>query len=358
MSHPNAPLTAAAETTPVLRTLGRLARGYSCVFTESRFAERLSPVDPVRRGGFDTRLDVVDVQTVATDVVALTLCRPDFTPLPAWTPGAHIDVFTPEGRQRHYSLTGDRHDLRHYRIAVRRVPDGAGSAEMHRLRVGDSLHVRGPRNAFNLAPADNYVFVAGGIGITPILPMVREVAARTRCWALIYTGRTRDSMPFIDELTALGSRQVDIRPDAECGTPDLAAMLGNSSAGAAFYVCGPPDMIDGARTAASGGRDSVEFHSERFTAARVVDGREFSIVLARSGQTIEVGSDETALQAIRRVKPDVRYSCQQGICGACRVPVLSGAVEHRDRVLTPAQETDSMMICVSRAAAGSIVIDL
>ncbi len=346
------------ESTVVLRALGKLARGYSRVFTESRIAERLSPAHPVRRAGFDTRLDVADIQTIATDVVGITLCRPDFTPLPSWTPGAHIDVFTPEGRQRHYSLTGDRRDLRHYRIAVRRVPDGAGSAELHRLRVGDSLHVRGPRNAFNLAPADDYVFVAGGIGITPILPMVREVAARTPRWRLIYTGRTRDSMPFIDQLTALRSGRVDIRPDAECGTPDLTALIGNSSAGTAFYVCGPPAMIDGARTAASADRDAVEFHSERFGAAEVVDGRDFSIVLARSGRTIEVGSTETALHAIRRVKPDVRYSCQQGFCGACRVAVLDGAVEHRDRVLTSAQQADSMMICVSRAAADSVVVDL
>lgn len=344
---------------PALKAMEQLARGYSRLFTESRIADRLSPTRPVRRAGYDARLEVVAVDRVAADVVSLTLSRPDRSPLPRWTPGAHVEVFTPSGRQRHYSLTGDRFDPVHYRIAVRQIPGGVGSAELHQLRVGDTLHVRGPRNAFSLAPADEYVFIAGGIGITPILPMVRAVAAGHTPWRLLYTGRSRESMPFIEELTELGPGRVQIRPDDEYGTPDLAELCSAASPRAAFYVCGPPAMIERAHKVALAATDTgttAEFHSERFSAAPIVDGRAFTVKLTESGLTVNVGADESALAAIRRVKPDVRYSCQQGFCGACRVQLVAGAVEHRDRVLTPAQQSDSMMICVSRAQDDSVEV--
>lgn len=352
---------AVGDPTPALKAMGQLARGYSRLFTESTIADRLSPTRPVRRAGYDARLEVVAVQRLATDVVGLTLSRPDRSPLPRWTPGAHIDVFTPSGRQRHYSLTGDRFDPVHYRIAVRQIPDGAGSAELHRVRAGDTLRIRGPRNAFSLAPADEYVFVAGGIGITPILPMVRDVASGTSAWRLVYTGRSRESMPFIDELIELGHDRVQIRPDDQYGIPDLAALCAPDSPRAAFYVCGPPAMIEQARqvaTTAAGAGNTAEFHSERFGAAPIVDGRAFTVKLTESGLTVDVGAAESALAAIRQVKPDVQYSCQQGFCGACRVRLVDGVVEHRDRVLTPDQHSDSMMICVSRAQGDSISVAL
>lgn len=353
--------TSVDDPTPALRAMGQLARGYSRLFTESRIADRLSPPRPVRRAGYDARLEVVAAERVADDVVSLTLSRADRSPLPRWTPGAHIDVFTPTGRQRHYSLIGDQFDPLHYRIAVRRIPDGAGSAELHRVRVGDTLRIRGPRNAFSLAPADEYVFIAGGIGITPILPMVRATASGPAPWRLVYTGRSRASMPFIDELTALGPDRVLIRPDDHYGAPDLAELCTTASSRAAFYVCGPPAMIERARevaTAATAPGRPAEFHSERFTAAPIVDGRAFTVQLTESGLAVDVAADESALAAIRRVKPDVQYSCQQGFCGACRVRLVDGVVEHRDRVLTPDQHADSMMICVSRAQGDSISVAL
>ncbi|MGX9673639.1 PDR/VanB family oxidoreductase [Mycobacterium sp. HM-7] len=353
--------TAVDDPTPALKAMAQLARGYSRLFTESRIADRLSPVRPVRRAGYDARLEVVAVERVADDVVSLTLSRPDRTPLPRWTPGAHIDVFTPTGRQRHYSLMGDRFDPVHYRIAVRQIPEGSGSAELHRVRVGETLRVRGPRNAFSLAPADEYVFIAGGIGITPILPMVREAASGPSPWRLVYTGRSHSSMPFIDELTELGHDRVLIRPDDQYGTPDLAELCAAASSRTAFYVCGPPAMIEKARgvaTAAAEAGGTAEFHSERFSAAPIVDGRAFTVQLTESGVAVDVAADESALAAIRRVKPDVQYSCQQGFCGACRVRLVDGVVEHRDRVLTPDQHRDSMMICVSRAQGDSIAVAL
>lgn len=352
------PSPAIDRPTPGLATLGRLARGYSRVFAESRIADRLSPSHPLCRTGFDTRLEIVERDEVADDVVALTLSRADSTALPMWTPGAHIDVFTPMGRQRHYSLIGDTSDRSRYRIAVRLVPNGIGSAELHRLEVGDGLRVRGPRNAFHLAPAPDYVFVAGGIGITPILPMIRRVATEGRSWRLVYTGRSRATMPFADELVDLGQERVEIRPDDAFGIPDIESLLVGMGSTTALYVCGPAAMIERTRSSALRVNDAAEIHSERFGAPPVVDGEPFSVVLASSGVTVEVGADESALDAIRRARPDVRYSCQQGFCGACKVRVLDGAVDHRDRVLTPTERADSMTICVSRASSDSLVIDL
>jgi ferredoxin-NADP reductase len=352
------PSPAVARPTPGLATLGRLARGYSRIFAESRIADRLSPTHPLCRTGFDTRLEIVQRDEVAADVVALTLSRADSTELPTWTPGAHIDVFTPSGRQRHYSLIGDTSDRSRYRIAVRLVPNGIGSAELHRLEIGDGLRVRGPRNAFHLAHAPDYVFVAGGIGITPILPMIRRVAADGQSWRLVYTGRSRDTMPFVDELASLGRDRVEIRPDDEFGVPDVESLLVGMGPATALYVCGPAPMIERTRNAALRVNDLAEIHSERFGAPPVVDGQPFSVVLAASGVTVDVGAGESALDAIRRARPDVRYSCQQGFCGACRVRVLHGAVDHRDRVLTPAERADTMTICVSRASSDSLVIDL
>ncbi|WHU47809.1 PDR/VanB family oxidoreductase [Gordonia sp. L191] len=341
---------------PILGAIGRMARGYARIFAESRHADALSPVRPVRRVGFDLRLDVVDSVAEAEGIRMITLARPDGSALPRWSPGAHIDVFTPTGRQRHYSLTGDPDDRRHYRIAVRRIPDGLGSAEMHLLRAGDSLHIRGPRNAFPFAPGPSCRFVAGGIGITPILPMVRAAARLGIDFSVVYTGRTRASMPFVDELLGIDSHRVRIHADDEHDGPlDIAEILGDATT--PVYLCGPSGMLDAARRLVLTEQPDRELHSERFSPPPVIDGAPFRIHFAGGG-SVEVGADETALAAIRRVKPEVRYSCRQGFCGACRVKVLDGRVTHHDRVLIGDEKDDSMMICVSRATDDHVVVDL
>jgi ferredoxin-NADP reductase len=299
----------------------------------------------------------VDSTVPAGDGVrVITLRHPHGTALPRWTPGAHIDVFTEAKRQRHYSLTGDPDDTSAYRIAVRRIPNGLGSAEMHALRAGQELQIRGPRNAFNFAPSGECLFIAAGIGITPILPMVRAAANLGVAWTLVYTGRTRATMPFIDELLALGPDRVLLRTDDEYGPPDVRDLLATRDGQPATYLCGPPAMIDAARDIVAREQPGRELHSERFSPPTVVDGRPFRIDFVRGG-SVEVAADETALSAIRRVRPDVRYSCQQGFCGACRMKVVDGIVEHHDRVLIGDERTDSMMICVSRAAGDHVAID-
>lgn len=360
MTYLKPPTTDLENPPPILGALGRISRVYSSLFAASRIAPVLSREKPVRRTGFDLYLIVESVTPEAEDVVSITLARPNGAELPTWVPGAHLDVFTPSGRQRHFSLNGDPNDLSHYRIAIRRMADGGGgSLEMHQdVKAGDVLHVRGPRNAFNLIDTESYLFIAGGIGVTPILPMVKRVADGSATWKMVYLGRSRDSMPFLEELAALPGGHVEIRPDDEFGFPDVAEILAKAEPGAAVYMCGPSPMHETARQLMADINPTGSLHSERFSPPAIVDGRTFEVKLEKTGKTIKVADDESALTAIRRELPYVPYSCQQGFCGTCKVKVLAGGVEHHDRILIDSERKDSMMICVSRASGDSLVLDL
>lgn len=330
-------------TAPVRQLLNRAPRQHPV------FADRIPVV-------------VADRRIIATDddVVAVTFTAAEGGLLP-WHPGAHIDVFLPSGRKRQYSLCGDTDDRTTYRVAVRRIADGAGgSIEMHGLAVGDAVEISTPRNAFFLALPETggrLRFIAGGIGITPILPMLALADAAGLDWNLIYTGRHRSSLPFLDELSGYGSR-VSVRTDDEHGRPGRSELLDGVDAGTAVYACGPPAMVallqDGLPA------DSVaELHFERFSPPPVVGGNAFTVELARSGTIVDVAADETALTAIRRHRPHVAYSCQQGFCGTCVQQVVDGTVEHRDQLLTEAQRArGNMLICVSRCQGDRVTLDL
>jgi len=321
---------------------------------------------PIGHVDRDLPVRITRIEQAADGVRLLELARVDGHELPDWFPGAHIDVLLPSGRLRQYSLTGPRSERSTWRIAVRLIPvdagGGGGSAEIHRLETGDDLIVRGPREAFPFVshPA-GYLFVAGGIGITPILPMVRRTARRAGVpWTLVYTGRSRASMPFLDEIAEIAEAsgtadRVHVWPDDEYGTPDPAAILALAAPGAALYTCGPPPMIEGLRRLIPAPQVEA-LHYERFTPPPVVGGEPFRVRLARSGTEVDVAADETALAAVRRVSPDQAYSCQQGFCGTCRVRVLDGEVEHRDRLLTESERDGSLLLCVSRGS-GTVTID-
>ncbi|WP_148046113.1 PDR/VanB family oxidoreductase [Nocardioides marmoriginsengisoli] len=307
-------------------------------------------------------LDVVvdEVRQESDGVRSFRLVAADGGELPGWHPGAHVDVVLPSGRQRQYSLTGSPREHDHYRIAVREIADGGGgSREMHALEAGQPLTLRGPRNAFPFIGVDKYLFVAGGIGITPIRPMLYDAIERGVDWQFVYTGRDRGSMPFLAELTDLAAAypdRVHLRPDDEFGVPTGLAILDYAPDGAALYTCGPPPMIDAIRRVIPA-ENIATLHYERFSPPPVVGGEPFTVVLARSGHVVPVAGDQSALAAIRAVLPDVAYSCQQGYCGTCPVALIGGDVEHHDRCLTDAQRETRMTICVSRGS-GRVTLDL
>jgi ferredoxin-NADP reductase len=240
---------------------------------------------------------------------------------------------------------------------VRRVPGGGGgSIEVHdALAVGAVVGSGGPRNAFPLtvpgygSPTHRLRFIAGGIGITPILPMLATAERLGVDWSMVYTGRSRDSLPFLDEVPQFGDR-IEIRTDDVDGLPSAVDLLGDCPDGSTVYACGPAPLLTAVR-AQLAGRDDVELHFERFAAAPVVDGREFSVTIASTGSSVRVAADETLLGALNRAGVHAPYSCQQGFCGTCRTRVLAGTVEHRDTLLTAPERAAGMMLsCVSRAA--------
>ncbi|AEF42849.1 PDR/VanB family oxidoreductase [Hoyosella subflava] len=305
-------------------------------------------------------LELVNREVVAhdEDVVQLTFAAPDGSPLPAWQPGCHLDIHLPSGRRRQYSLCGDPSDTGHYRIAVRKIPDGGGgSLEMHSLRVGTSVEIRGPRNGFPFVPRERMLFVAGGIGITPILPMVRAAQRLGIDWHFVYCGRNRQSIPFLAEISTWDQQRVTIRLDDEQGVPTAGDVLAEAPTDGAVYVCGPPPLIELIRSATADDR-AVSIHSERFSAPPVRNGRPFEIQLARTGKVVPVPADQSALAVIKQHEPNVGYSCQQGFCGSCKVRVVSGTPEHLDGRLTEEERADSMLICVSRAKTERLVLDL
>jgi ferredoxin-NADP reductase len=311
-------------------------------------------------------LVVASASVVATGVVSLTLADPAEAELPGWTPGAHIDLHLPSGLTRSYSLHGDPDDRGAYQVAVLHVPDGrGGSAELHRIAApGLAITASGPRNASALEPASHYLFLAGGIGVTPLLAMAREVSRRGQPWTFVYGGRTRDRMAFLDSIAALGGGDLRVVPQDEAGLPDLGAAFEAMPPGAAAYCCGPPAMLDAALAAGERTRPDIPVRVERFTPLPRPDGgpadRSFEVELARSGITVTVPPGVSVLDAVRAAIPGVMSSCEEGVCSACETAVLGGLPDHRDSVLTPKERAANnyMMICVSRALTPRLVLDL
>ncbi|HEY2296407.1 MAG TPA: cytochrome P450 [Jatrophihabitans sp.] len=311
-------------------------------------------------------LAVTSVATASEGVIAVTLARPDGTDLPPWTPGSHIELRLPSGRLRQYSLCGAAAESG-WTIAVLREPDGrGGSVEMHTLAApGAKFAVRGPRNHFPLVDAPDYLFLAGGIGITPILAMVRAMPHDN--YRVIYGGRTRSSMAFVDELLEAGGPRVALLPQDTSGLPDLAALLSSVGPETAIYACGPPPMLAAVEAECAARGLSERLHLERFTAGddleHVFDAAEntpFDVQLARSGLIMHVPSDRRLIEVLRDKLPGLSFDCEKGYCGACETRVLAGTPEHRDSVLTDEERVAgrTMMICVGRCSSGKLVLDL
>ncbi|MEU3793650.1 PDR/VanB family oxidoreductase [Streptomyces fructofermentans] len=311
---------------------------------------------------YEAELVVDALHPEADGVLVLTLRRPLGGELPHWEPGAHIDVVLAPGLERQYSLCGDPADRGAWRVAVLREAAGRGGSEhVHRrMAVGDRVAVRGPRNHFALLPAPRYLFVAGGIGITPILPMLAAADTAGARWSLLYGGRTRASMAFTGELGAYGDR-VRIAPQDETGPLDLDGVLGTREPGTLVYCCGPGPLLDAMEERCAGLPEGT-LHVERFRpGAQERNGQAvFEVVLERSGRTLTVPAGVSVLDTVRAAGVEVLFSCTEGTCGTCETDVVDGTPDHRDSVLTDEERAagGTMLICVSRSLGRRLVLDL
>jgi ferredoxin-NADP reductase len=308
-------------------------------------------------------LRVTAKESLSEGVVGLELRADDGSELPAWEPGAHLDLAMGGDLIRQYSLCGDPEDRTRYEVAVLREDHGrGGSAYVHDdLALDDTVTVRGPRNHFPLVEAERYLFVAGGIGITPLRAMVRRLAADGTPWTLAYGGRSRDRMAFREELDALGD-EVSIVPEDEVGVLDLATLLADPRPDVAVYCCGPEPLLQ-AVEAQCKAWPAGALHVERFAAKPgAADGPNegFEVEARRSGATVNVGPAESIVDALERVGITAETSCREGTCGTCETPVLEGEPDHRDSLLTEEEQAagDTMMICVGRCRSERLVLDL
>ena len=320
-------------------------------------------------GGTIQRLLVRQARWVAHDVLELRLTRPTGGALPAWEPGAHVELTLPSGLRRPYSLCGEMADTEAWTVAVHRVPEGrGGSREIHETAlVGRELEASSPINRFPLVPAAGYLLLAGGIGVTPLLPMARELTARGLPWRLVLGARDRSRLVYAEELVALGGNRVLLLPQDEVGLPDLAAELAAAPPSYAVYACGPRPMLDAVTALCRTADPARSPHVERFTSADDTEpvqldtpGGEFEVVLARSGLRLTVPADRSVLDVVREKLPDVPYSCEEGYCGTCETPVTAGLPDHRDTVIEPSERptATTMMICVSRCDSPVLELDL
>ncbi|WP_017935881.1 PDR/VanB family oxidoreductase [Nocardioides sp. Iso805N] len=320
-------------------------------------------VDPATEHELELRVERIDAP--ADDVRRLRLVDPAGAALPSWLPGAHVDLHVGD-LVRQYSLCGEVAETSAWSVAVLREAEGrGGSTYVHdKLAEGDLVRVRGPRNHFPLVPAASYLFIAGGIGITPMLPMIAAAEAAGADWRLAYGGRTRASMAFADELVAAYGSRVGLHPQDQEGLLPLADLLPAPEEGTMVYCCGPAPLLNAVTDLCASWPEGL-VHMEHFAPKEELhsdDDGSFEVELADAGLTLTVAADQSILETVRAAGVQVLSSCQEGTCGTCETGVLAGTVDHRDSILTPAERNanDVMYVCVSRAAGGcpKLVLEL
>ena len=326
--------------------------------TRSRAAYREVEVD----------LEVRRREAPADGVVTLTLAAPGGEDLPEWTPGAHIDLIMTPSLVRQYSLCGDTANRGEWRVGILLDPNSRGGSEFvhDKLHEGTTVRVRGPRNHFPLVSSPRYQFIAGGIGITPMVPMIEAAEATGADWRLLYGGRARSSMAFTGELERYGER-VTVCPRDEQDTnfrKSLESALSVTDDKTLVYCCGPEGLLQAVEDGCGHWPDG-SLHVERFSAKVLEEPspdalQSFEVECQRSGLTLMVPLDKSIYEAAEEAGVDVLGSCMEGVCGTCECDVLEGEPDHRDSVLNDAEKAcnDTMMICVSRSRSERLVLDL
>jgi ferredoxin-NADP reductase len=311
---------------------------------------------------------IVESKRIIGRVAVFDLARADGAPLPAWTPGSHVEVAVPVGGEtvlRHYSLCG-RPGSPGWRIAVQRQFDGRGGSAVlvDRVAAGERLTVEGPRNHFPFRPVAGarILFLAGGIGITSIWPMAAEAEARGLDWRLIVLARRPGDAPLSEEIAGLPAERVTWHLSEERGRIDLRALVAGLGERDHVFACGPLRMLDDLETLGAGApwRLSLERFRNAGPLAPAPEERAFEVVLARRGTTHRVEPGASILEVLRRDGVSLTSSCREGVCGTCEQFVVEGEPLHRDAVLSPEERAsgETMMICVSRAKGERIVLDL
>jgi vanillate O-demethylase ferredoxin subunit len=319
------------------------------------------------------RVTAIDAPTAL--IKSFTLEAADGARLPGYEPGAHLQVEIPSSaggvpQWRSYSLINldpsvdPRAGVEAYRLGVRREDKGrGGSRHMHALEVGDTLNVRAPASHFPLAEPPRVLLIAGGIGVTPIASMAAELAAQQRDFELHFSGRTRDALPFVEELRALAGERLMLHTDDDPATRlEIDALLDHAQVNQPIYVCGPAGMIDAVLASArKRGWHACDLHYELFAEAAPQEGdTAFEVELKSSGKRLTVPADKSLLDSLLENGTDVMYDCRAGYCGLCSTRVCSGEIDHRDTYLSDADKTGSkvMQVCVSRCKSGHLVLDL
>lgn len=308
------------------------------------------------------QVQVVAIEDAADGVRVLRLASPDGADLPGWEPGAHLEFLLPGDIRRQYSLCGPRTTRAEWTIGVLRDrPSRGGSAYMHeQVDVGQMLTVTGIRNLFPLVSADEYIFVAGGIGITPLMPMIESADTAGIRWRLHYGGRRKESMAFLERLAGYDDRVV-VSPEDECGLLDLRAALAAARPGTLVYACGPEPLLVALQERSA--EAELELHVERFAAAAPAAPAEstgFEIELAQTGVTKQVPADQSIVDVLDETGIAILTSCREGVCGTCETKVLDGVPDHRDSILSEEERRngETMMVCVSRSLSPRLVLDL
>jgi phthalate 4,5-dioxygenase reductase subunit len=285
-------------------------------------------------------------------------------PLPEFSAGAHIAVRAPNGLLRKYSLCNDPAERDRYLVAIKRETNGRGGSTnlIDAVKAGDDLMVTAPVNDFELPQrAQDFLFIAGGIGITPIMAMIREVQRQGKRFRLFYCSRSPETTAFIDELSAPEFKdRITIHYDQ--GDParslDLRPILAERKNREHLYCCGPRPLMEAVRTMTDHW-SSAAVHFEAFSDAEThkPTDKPFKVRLARTGDVVDVPTSKTILEALRDHGLDVPSSCETGTCGTCRTKLIAGEADHRDLVLAEHERKDTIMICVSRARTDEITID-
>ena len=308
-------------------------------------------------------LEVLSVQEVAHNIIELEFASITGEPLPEWSAGAHFDLRLKEGLSRQYSLMRGNINPNNWRIAVLVEEGGRGGSLYIRenLKVGAVTKGFGPRNHFPLNPAGEYLFIAGGIGITPLLEMIREAEISKIPWALKYLGGSPANMAYVDALQNEYGNKVEVFAKSMGQRLNLAEVIESASADTHVYCCGPERLMIAVEESLSTTPERA--HVERFHPKEIVlsePDKEFTVYCQKSDVELVVPADESILMAADFEGIDIPGDCMEGTCGSCETRVIEGDVDHRDSVLSAQAraEGDTMMICISRAKGNRLVIDL